>query len=349
MIGGIFTDTPFPFGVDAQKTAQEVFNQVNAAGGIQGRKIQYETGDDAANPTKAAELARQFVGGGAVAMAGSASFVDCGTNQAYYIQSGILAVQSIGVDPFCYDSPNIVSVEVSAFSQITADLYYASQYLGDSRICLFQPLTPGTGTAIANAISDWSKITGKKLLISSDSLPTNQSNYTPQVLRAKAENCDAVFYGGDDVVAATILKTAQSQGMSNADFMFVSVSYTPQLAATAGKYGMKVYATTGVYPYTISSANNTAWRAVASAGKASQTAFAEAGYVSANWIVSVLKSIKGPITRASVTAALHSGSPYKTPLVAVPLVFGGGKTHDRGQGINIVQMQQSTWNFLKVN
>lgn len=346
-LAGLFTKTPFPFGNDVEATVKEVFNEVNASGGVNGQKIEYESGDDGGNPTKAAQLARQFVGDGAVALVGSASFVDCGTNQAYYLQSNISSISGVGVDPFCYSSPSIDSIEPSPYTQVTAMLYFASTVLKDNKLCYFQPVTPGSTGAVVAAIDKFTKITGQKLTIDDHTIPTTETSFTPELLRAKSAGCDAILYGGGDTIASATLKTAKDQGMQNVDFLYVSVSYTPNLAKTAGGLGMKVYASSGLLPYTSGDPALADWQAVAAKAKANPTEFSECGYVAAKWIVSVIKSIPGKVTRDSLTKALQAGTPFQSPLVTAPLVFGPGKSHDRDQGINVVQLKDGNWQSLQ--
>ncbi|MBN9619230.1 MAG: ABC transporter substrate-binding protein, partial [Actinobacteria bacterium] len=314
---------------------------------IDGRKIDYQSGDDNSNPSKAAALAREYAGDGAVALVGSASFVDCGSNQAYYDKNGLLSISGVGVDPFCWTSPNIYSVELSPYTQVTAMLYYASKYLHDTKLCYFQPVTPGSTDAIVSAVNAFQTITGTKLLIDDHTIPTSETTFTPELLRAKSAGCDAILYGGGDTIAAATLKDAKNQGMSGVDFLYVSVSYTTQLAQAAGGLGMKVYASTGSSPYTVPSPQTAAWRKVAVAAGAKQTAFSEAAYVAANWMVETLKSIKGPITRDSVAAAFRAGQPYQSPLISVPLVFGSAKTHNRAEGINVMALRNGTWQIAQ--
>lgn len=347
VLGGMFTNTPFPFGTDAMKTAGEVFKDLNAAGGIAGHPVKYVTGDDGGDPTKGGALGRQLLGQGAVAIVGSASFVDCGTNQEYYIAQKIVSVDAAG-SAGCYTTPNIAVVTLSPFTQATAMLYYAYTTLGDRKLCYFQPSTPGSGQAIAQAVKRFETITGSKLLINDQNIPMNETDFAPHLVKAKTAGCDAILYGGSDTVAAATLKSASIQQMKNVDFLYVSVSYTAQLAKAVGSLGMKVYASTGLVPFTGTSPELDAWRAVAAKAGAAQSVFSEAGYIAAQWMITVLKSIKGPITRAAVTAAFKTGTPYRTPLVTAPLTFGPGNSHDRSDGINIVTLKGGAWQTAKM-
>ena len=56
-LSGIFAG----FSVPAVKAAQQYFDEVNAAGGVNGRKITYIVEDHGYNPTKAVQLANKLV------------------------------------------------------------------------------------------------------------------------------------------------------------------------------------------------------------------------------------------------------------------------------------------------
>ncbi|WP_051580064.1 ABC transporter substrate-binding protein [Pseudonocardia acaciae] len=345
-LGGLFTLSPQPFGNDAQKMIQTVFDEVNARGGINGRTIEYLSGDDTGSPTEAARLARDYVDKDVVAMVGSTSFVDCGTNHGYYQQQELLSVVAIGADPFCFTSPNITPVNIGPFTSITADLYYASKFLNDKKICIFLAATPGSKQAQLEAVKQWTAITGQQPALMDDSLPLTEANFTPYLLRAKDAGCDALFRNGADTVGLSVLKAAQNQGMQNVDFLFDASSYSAELAQASSPLGMKVYLASEFEPYTAQSSANAGWRAAAERGKVKQTAFTQGAYVAADWIIAVLKSIQGPITRESVTKALRAGTPYSIPMVGSPLVFGPGKSHAPNQAIKMVKVKDGSWETL---
>jgi branched-chain amino acid transport system substrate-binding protein len=342
-LGGLFTLSPQPFGNDAQKMVKAVFDEANAAGGINGKKIRYMSADDTANPTKAAQVAREFVGDGAVGMVGSVSFVDCGTNHSFYEQNDILSITGIGADPFCFTTPNIAPVNIGPFTSITADLYYASQVLKDRKICVFMAATPGTKQAQAAAVQRWTRLTGNRPVVFDAGLPLTVTDFTPYLLRAKSAGCDAVFRNGADVVGNSVLKIAKNQGMQGVDFLFDASSYTAQLARAASPLGMKVYLASEFEPFTANSPANADWRKLAQQRRINQTAFAQGAYVAAKWMIEVLKSIKGPVTRAAVTKALRAGGAFHQDMAGSPLVFGTAKAHAPNQAFKIVTIKNGTW------
>ena len=88
---------PFP---EVPGAAQAVFDRVNAAGGINGRLIEYISVDDGADPAQASKAARRLVDEDqVVAMVGSASLVECTVNATFYAQQGVVSIPGIGVEP----------------------------------------------------------------------------------------------------------------------------------------------------------------------------------------------------------------------------------------------------------
>lgn len=343
---GLFTKTPQPFGQQTEQMVKKVFDDVNAAGGVNGSKIEYSSADDATNPQKAAQAARQFVEGGAVAMVGTASFVDCGVNNGYYKKQGIVSIPGIGTDPFCFGTPNIAPVNVGPFTSITADLYYSTKELKNTKPCAFITSTPGTKEAVQRAIQRWTTITGAKLLVNDSGLPFNQTDFTPELLRAKKAGCDAIFYNGGDTVALSILKSAKNQGMQDVDFLFDAPAYTEQLAKSASGLDMHVYLASEFEPFTAASDANADWAKAADEAKIPKTSFSQGGYIAAMWAVDIAKQVQGDVTREAFTKAAQAGKPFEIGMVGTPLVFGPGDKHAPNQAVKMVTIKDGVWDVL---
>lgn len=56
------------------------------------------------------------------------------------------------------------------------------------------------------------------------------------------------------------------------------------------------------------------------------TSFSQGGYLAATHFIQVLKTIKGDITRESVTAALKSMKPIDDKMIGTPYTFGVDNT-----------------------
>ena len=327
---------------DVTNTAAQVFNDANAAGGINGKKIEFIVKDDAGNPQRTAQVARELVDTGVVAMAASASFTDCDVNGAFYKQSNLSSVMGIAASPKCFQHPNIAPVNVGPFTLITTVLNYASGTLKMERICNFSIVLPGSEDAIKQAVGRWSTISGKQLTI--NDLTVQQSgDPTPYLLRAKQANCDAILFNPGEQLVVPWLRAAKTQGMDNVNFLFLAPAYTDSVASAVGGLGLKVYVGTEFEPYTEDNAANKGWREAVQKAGTPASAFSQGGYLAAKFMVEVLKTVKGEVTRDSVNAALRDMAPITEPMVSSPFVFGKGDAHAPNQASKMVKLENGRW------
>ncbi|WP_157357655.1 ABC transporter substrate-binding protein [Amycolatopsis nigrescens] len=327
---------------DVVKTATQVFNDVNARGGVNGRQVEYVVKDDAGNPQRTAQVARELLDDDVVAMAGSASFTDCDVNGGFYKQSGISSVMAVGASPKCFQSPNIAPVNVGPFTLMTAVLKYASEALQTKRVCNFTVVLPGSEDAVQQALGRWSALTGQQLVV--NDLTVQQSgDPTPYLLRAKQAGCDAVLFNPTEQLVVPWLQAAKTQGMNDVNFLLLAPSYTDSVAKAVGGLGLKIYAGSEFEPYTADTPANREWRDTVQRAGAPATAFSQGGYLSAKFMVNVLQGIKGEITKDSVNDALKKMAPVADPMLGTPFVFGGAETHSPNQASKIVRLENGRW------
>lgn len=332
---------------DISNAAKIVFDQLNAAGGINGCKVEYLIGDDKGDPQVAAQTARDLVQNkGVVALAGSGGLLDCEVNGGFYKQQEIGAVQGLGVDGACWSTPNISPVNVGPFVLSTAMLYYATNELKSEKPCVFFQIIAGTKDAYTKAVQDWEKLTGKKLALFDLTLPP-QGDYTPYVLRARDAGCDAVLTNGVEPQVLAWMKIVEQQKIKGIDWLFLAPGYTDQVAKVLGNVDVDVYAGTEWEPFTdVDSPANAEWRAAMEEGGQPLTAFSQGGYESAAVMIEVLKSIDGPVTRESVYKALTEMEPYDTPLTGTPYEFGPGETHASNRATKVMKLEQGKWTLV---
>ena len=314
---------------EASEAAKAVFDQVNASGGINGRQIKYEITDDKADPATASANARQIVGSdGAVAMVGSASLIDCQTNAAYYERNKVLSIQGTGIDPQCFNTPNIAPVNVGPYTDTQMSLTYGSEVLGLKKICALLEINGASGPPYRAAIDAWSKATGKKLFKLDDSVPFGGSDFTPYIVAAKQAGCDAVWSNAPEPDGVGQLKAAAAQGWNDVTFLYLTSVYTNQFAQAATFVGKGVYVPAEFAPYTeADDPANKDWRALMEKNNIALTSFGQGGYLAATHFVDVVKAIQGDITRESVTKALQGMKEIDNPMSGTPWVFGPGDSH----------------------
>ncbi|NUR87537.1 MAG: ABC transporter substrate-binding protein [Nonomuraea sp.] len=335
-ITGLFQTPEVPQAVKA------VFDEVNAAGGINGRKLELISKDDAMNPQRSTEAARELIDSeDVVAFVGSSSAVDCGLNRATYSKSQIVSIPAVGVDPACFTSPNIAPVNPGPFKLLTAMLYYASETLQKQRVCLAFTVLPGSGGGIDAAVKEWSDLTGKQLTVKDTSV--GQGDPTPYLVKLKSAGCQAVIYNAQ---VGPWFAQAKTQGMQDVDFILMANAYTDANAALIPA-GMTAHAGTEWQPYTDETLpGNDRWAKIVTDHKIQKTAFSQGGVMSADVFVDVLKTIKGDITRESVTQAFKNMKPITYPMVGTPWIFGPGQAHNPIEGSRFVKAENGKWTVL---
>ena len=137
-------------------------------------------------------------------------------------------------------------------------------------------------------------------------------------------------------------KTAEAQKISGIDWLFLAPGYTLQVAKALTGTQQPVYVGTEWEPFTEkNSPANKDWIAAMNAANLPLTAFSQGGYEAAILLTDVIKGINGPVTRDTVTQALHGMKPIQYPLSGSPYVFGEAKAHAPMQATKVVKLDPS--------
>jgi branched-chain amino acid transport system substrate-binding protein len=307
---------------EASEAAKAVFDKVNADGGINGRMIEYKVTDDKADPATATASARELVGSDeVVALVGSASLLDCEINAKYYEQEGVRSVQGIGVDPGCFSSPNIAPTNIGPFNDTTLTMLYGSEELGLENLCVLTSVIGSTGPAYQAAVDRWSEITGKQPTFVDDTVPYGGADYTPYIVKAREAGCDGIVANSVEPDAIGLIKAANQQGWDDVTFLLLTSVYSESFAAAVDNSAAGVYVPAEFYPFTEDSDVNADWKALMDENGITLTSFSQVGYLAATFLVEVLESIDGDITRESVNEALSGMAPIANQMIAYEYQF----------------------------
>ncbi|MBB3289062.1 branched-chain amino acid transport system substrate-binding protein [Rhizobium sp. BK347] len=343
-IGAVSTITGLADFSDAPKAAKAVFDQLNEAGGINGCKIEYTIADDKGDPQVAAQAARDLIDNKEVfALAGSASFLDCAVNAGTLAKNDVVSVQGVGIDPLCFNTPNISPVNVGPYTLTTVMLDYATKELKSEKTCAFIAVIGGTQEAYAGAIAAWEKRSGKKITLVDWTLPL-QGDLTPYLIKARDAGCDAVLTNQVEPGVVQWIKTADAQKISGINWLFLASGYTEGVAKALADSKQPIYLGTEWEPYTLSDNEaNKDWASTMSKAGLPKTAFSQGGYLAAKIMVDTISGINGEVSRDSITAALKAGKELKYPIAGSAYVFGPGKKHSSMQASKIMQLVDGKW------
>ena len=308
---------------EASQAAKAVFDKFNADGGLNGRTIDYKALDDKGDPATATANAREIVGSdNAVAMVGSASLIECDLNKKYYEQEGILSIPGIGVDTGCFDSKNISPANVGPYNDMTLTLLYGSEQLKLDNICVLLEIAGSTRPTYQAAIDGWTKITGKKPLYVDDTVPYGASDYTPYIVKAKQAGCKALAINPVEPDAIGQVKAANAQGWDDVTWLYLTSVYSENFAKAVDNAGAGIYVPAEFYPFTEENDVNKDWRDLMTKNNIPLTSFSQGGYLAATHFLTVLKEMKGDITRETVTEALKNMKPIDNKMIGTPFTFG---------------------------
>jgi branched-chain amino acid transport system substrate-binding protein len=293
------------------QAARLYFDAVNAAGGIQGRRIEYRVIDDQMSPPQAQRAATELIEDPrTVALAGGSSALECGVNQARYAQAGLFNLPGAGGDPACFSSTHIAPLNAGPYVATATALTFAHQVLRHERLCVVSPALPGMTEAFEQSVRNWAQRTQAPR----PSLDMYQLGepLTPLVQRVAARQCQAVVYTGPGGPAIEWVR-ASRKAMPQVPMVMLTPVYTSQAAKALENAGGDLYVMAEFDPWSSGSMQILNWRRLLVTNKIEPSSLSQGGYIAAQALVHTLKSMRGPITRASVSIALESMAPWTNP------------------------------------
>jgi len=207
-------------------------NQANAAGGVDGRKIQLTLYDDQGDPTVGTELARKIASDGDIAMFGTAE-------SAVTVAMGpILKSEKI---------PNITSGQSTALTALKSPYLFLNGPTGltyDTTLAKFVVTTKGykkiamlTNNDSYGAGEDKAFTSALQSLgvtpLMSKVVPSDQTNMTPALNAIRGTNPQVLFIGAEEAQSGLIVKQARALGM-NVVIAEGAPAGTPLYMSTAG-------------------------------------------------------------------------------------------------------------------
>lgn len=311
---------------EAPQAVQAVFDEYNAAGGLNGRPLEYNVCDDKVDPAASAQCQKDALSAGAVAMVGSSSLLDCAVNWKTWIDNDMVSLSGTGVDPYCFGTSNVAPANTGPFFDGQATIQQA--FLdGNKEICgLFATADPSTKQAYVDMVANWEAFSGQKMAAVDDSVGYG-ADYTSNVSALiSGANCDSfVFLGvGPDVLG--MINVLTQQGIKAPVYVQTSCYY-PEFAASAASYGGEISVPAEFAP--LDDAANDDFKALMDSAGVPQSSFAQGGYLAAKNFIQILETIEGDtIDAAAVTAAAKAmTTPDENKMRGNAWIFGEGDTH----------------------
>lgn len=202
------------FGEQQELGAAQAVSDLNAAGGILGKQIVLEVGDDGCDPRRAVSVANQMVRNGAVFMAGhfcSGSSIPAG---AVYAEEGILQISPASTNPALTEDGDHTTFRVVGRDDWQGDVIaeFLTENYPDARVGIIHDRT-AYGKGLADVVRESLAATGVTVA-RYQAIATGRSDYSGLVAELKSAGIDALFVGGYHTETGLIARQMRDAGMN---------------------------------------------------------------------------------------------------------------------------------------
>jgi ABC-type branched-subunit amino acid transport system substrate-binding protein len=286
--------------------AQIAVNKLNAAGGINGHKVQLIVCNDQNNPNTAAQCAREAIKDKVTALVGGLEDYDLQI-EPLLNQAGIPWVGLTSADD--YTTPNLFLFGGQGVDGFAAAGMTLAQH-GCKNIAIIVTAAAGTQKINAADIAAGVQAGGAKVA-TTITIPATAVDLASTVAAARASGADCIASGASPSQSGPLV-TALSSG-PKLKLAVVSGGLPNVLLNQLGKAANGVYATAGFLPATSTegAVPELVKTMKAQDPKVPFDQFAESGYAAVNLIAHAVKGLGG-VSASSVTSALSKVSGYDT-------------------------------------
>lgn len=354
--GGAATGTPIKVAAisdtksfpEAAQVAKGYFDRYNENGGFNGHPIEITitdapTGDAAAAVNGATDAINNK---DIVAMVGSSTFGECAINHAAYEKAGMVSYTGVGVDLFCFTTPNMAAANNGPFFDVYATAWNAIQD-GSKRPCFVANYaTPDAQYAYDQVTKNITAATGVTFAAVSIVAQKADNNYSAEIISALSKNCDSMVYVGVHPGVASMIGVLNEQGATDLPVYVQTSCYDaafpkePSVAAHKGKVSVPAELAVQDDP-----ANEDMNKLIADGyvtpGDTWSYSFMQTGYLAAQSFIMALGKVEGDVTREAVTTASKSDAPWPNDnkMWGNPWAFGPGETHQANSSVYLAEIE----------
>jgi len=205
------------FGAQMQRGAEQAVADINKAGGVLGKQLVLEVGDDQCDPKQAVSVANDLVSKGVVFVAGHFCSGSSIPASAVYHEEGVLQITPASTNPkFTEDAA--ASGWDTLFRTCGRDdqqgdfagAWIAEHFKGKNIAIVDDKSAYGKGLAdLTRAALNGA---GMKEVID-ESITAGEQDYTALVSKLKDAKVDVIYFGGYHPEAALIVKQSREQGL----------------------------------------------------------------------------------------------------------------------------------------
>lgn len=212
-VGGPITGPNAAFGAQLVNGVEQAVADINAAGGINGQKIEISKGDDASDPKQGVSAANKFAADGVKFVIGHFNSGVTIPASDVYLENGILAITPAATNPNLTEKGkwNIFRTcgRDDQQGKVWADL--AKNKLKGKKIAVVHDKTT-YGKGLADAALGYMKKDGVKEVMY-EGVNTGEKDFSALISKIKAAGADYVMWGGLHTEGGLIVRQMRDQGV----------------------------------------------------------------------------------------------------------------------------------------
>ncbi len=204
------------FGEQLRRGAQAAIDDINKAGGVLGRKLVLEIGDDACDPRQAVAVANQFASKKVTFVAGHFCSSSSIPASAVYAESGILQITPASTNPALTEEAakkgwvNVFRTCGRDDAQGTvAGRYLADKFKGKKVAIIHDKSTYGKG--LADETKKAMNAAGLQEAMY-EAITQGDKDFSALISKMKAAGVEAIYHGGYHTEAGLMVRQAREQG-----------------------------------------------------------------------------------------------------------------------------------------
>ncbi len=213
-VAGPMTGSVAAFGEQLRRGAAKAVEDIDAAGGVLGQKLDLVVGDDACDPKQARSVAEELSAKGVPFVAGHFCSASTLPSSEVYLDNNVLQITPASTNPMVTERgmPNVFRVcgRDDQQGKVAAD-YIARHFQGKVVAIVDDKSSYGKGLA---------DITRENLHkagiheVLHESITAGEKDYSALVTRLKLAKVDLLYYGGYQTEAGLIVRQLRDQGMT---------------------------------------------------------------------------------------------------------------------------------------
>jgi branched-chain amino acid transport system substrate-binding protein len=211
---GPITGSNASFGAQLKEGAEQAVADINAKGGVLGKKLELTVGDDACDPKQAVSVANQMASDKVVFVAGHFCSSSSIPASKVYLEEGILEITPASTNPALTDNGgwNIFRTCGRDDQQgKVAGTYMATHFKGEKVAILHDNSAYGKG--LADETKKYFNQAGGKETLYTAYVP-GEKDYSSLVSRLKEAGIQIIYIGGYQTESGLIIRQAKEQGMN---------------------------------------------------------------------------------------------------------------------------------------